>query len=90
MINLSRTVWKSKGRSKQREIDRMAEVLITDLKRGEFMTEDTNNKYYPQFAGKNERTDHDGFVNWLLSQDFQDTMDAFHEASIMNGIESIG
>lgn len=90
MINLSRTVWKSKGRSKQREIDRMAEALITDLKSGKFLADEPSNRNYPQFAGKNERTDHDGFVNWLFSQDFQDTMDVFHEASIMNGIESIG
>lgn len=93
MKNFLRAVSKSRGRRMHLErwqLERMAEALIIDLKNGEFPAGEPNNKYYPKFAGKNERIDHERYVNWLYSQDFQDTMNAFHEASIMNGIESIG
>ena len=73
------------------QINRMAKALIEDMMSGAMpVYKPTDFKKYPIFEGENEEFDHRGFVEWLWSKDFLDTLNLFHETSIMDGIERIG
>lgn len=85
-IDLSALHTRSKNRRQRAaQINQMSSALVSDMLSGE-MVPARNGNDYVRFPGKNERLDHEGFVSYLGTDEFEALMRDFHEAAMMDGI----
>lgn len=70
-----------------RQIERRANALVDDMRNGSFPV------YHPlpgrPFTRRDDKRDHDGFIEFLMSDDFESLMREFREAGRIDGIEGL-